>query len=92
MCSCQAAQGSLPGTVKQRRRYAAHPRWSPPLSDCPCGLPSLHHRFEDRDFLGELNKPPAERRTPCEQLLRDEAIEVWKEYGQLVTAGEVQHY
>ena len=25
MCSCQGAQGSLPGTVKQRRQYTAHP-------------------------------------------------------------------
>lgn len=49
-------------------------------------------RFEDRDFMAELNRAPAERRTACIQLLREEALEVWREYGQLVSAGEVKHY
>jgi tRNA(Arg) A34 adenosine deaminase TadA len=49
-------------------------------------------KFEDADFMGELTKPAAEQGTPCVPLLRDEAVEVWKEYGQLVAAGEVRHY
>ncbi len=42
--------------------------------------------------LAQLTKPAAEQGTPCVQLLREEAVEVWKEYGQLVAAGEVKHY
>ncbi len=40
-------------------------------------------KFEDEDFLAELVKPPAERGLQCELLLRDEAIEVWKEFAAM---------
>ncbi len=68
---------SLPGrllsptqpTAHQTDPYKSHPNpWAP--------------RFEDRDFLGELRKPEGERKIKCEPLLRDEAVEVWKQYAQ----------
>lgn len=39
-------------------------------------------RFEDRDFLGELRKPEGERKIKCEPLLREDAVQVWKQYAQ----------
>ncbi|KAL4421244.1 hypothetical protein ABPG75_010535 [Micractinium tetrahymenae] len=43
----------------------------------------MHYgKFEDSDFLGELRKPEGERKIKCEPLLRDEAVEVWKQYAQ----------
>ncbi|KAL4421669.1 hypothetical protein ABPG77_001210 [Micractinium sp. CCAP 211/92] len=39
-------------------------------------------KFEDRDFLGELHKPEGERKIKCEPLLREEAVQVWKQYAQ----------
>ena len=39
--------------------------------------------FEDSDFMAELQKPKAERLVPCEVLLREEAVEVWKKYAAM---------
>jgi guanine deaminase len=36
--------------------------------------------FDDTMIYAELKKPTTERSIPAEQILRDEAVEVWKEY------------
>jgi guanine deaminase len=36
--------------------------------------------FEDEDFMAELAKPEDKRQVPCFELLREEAVEVWKKY------------
>ena len=36
--------------------------------------------FEDDDFMQELKKPLAERNPACVELLRTEAVDVWKQY------------
>ena len=38
--------------------------------------------FDDRRIYGQLALPPAERSITIVQMLRDEAIEVWKKYAQ----------
>ncbi|WP_298958400.1 nucleoside deaminase [uncultured Methylobacterium sp.] len=36
--------------------------------------------FDDSMIYGELKKPPAERSIPMRQIMRAEAVEVWKKY------------
>lgn len=36
--------------------------------------------FDDSMIYGEIRKPAAERSIPCRQIMRAEAIEVWKKY------------
>ncbi|MQT11939.1 nucleoside deaminase [Segnochrobactrum spirostomi] len=36
--------------------------------------------FDDSMIYGELSKPTSERSITCTQILRDEAVEVWKKY------------
>ena len=49
---------------------------------CPC-------RFEDADFMGELHKPEDKREVVCEELMREEAVAVWRKY---VALPDVVHY
>ena len=68
-------------------------------ASCCCHCCCHHHptkrtdapilRFEDTDFLGELCKKPEDQEMQVVELLRDEAVEVWKEYA---TFTDVQHY
>jgi tRNA(Arg) A34 adenosine deaminase TadA len=37
-------------------------------------------RFEDSDFLGELQKPEDQRAIKCSKMMQEEAVEVWKQY------------
>jgi hypothetical protein len=46
-------------------------------------------RFEDADFMGELHKPEAEREVVCEEMMREEAVVVWRKYAALT---DVVHY
>jgi len=40
--------------------------------------------FDDADFLAELKKTPEERSlVPCTQLMRDEAVDVWKKFADM---------
>lgn len=43
----------------------------------------IYGGFEDEDFMAELGKPEDQRRVPCFELLREEAVEVWKKYKEL---------
>jgi guanine deaminase len=45
--------------------------------------------FDDSMIYAELKKPTTERSIPAEQLLRDEAVDVWKKYKEL--PGKVQY-
>jgi guanine deaminase len=36
--------------------------------------------FDDQPFYKELSLPPEKRSLPCQQILQDEAVEVWKQY------------
>eukprot|EP00887_Chlorella_sp_A99_P005094 scaffold25.g5094.t1 len=40
-------------------------------------------KFEDEDFMGELGRPPTSRVIPCLELLRAEAVEVWKTFAAM---------
>jgi hypothetical protein len=42
-----------------------------------------HGRFEDEDFYEEFAKPPADRNIPAIEFMREEAVKVWEEFGQL---------
>jgi hypothetical protein len=39
--------------------------------------------------MGELHKPEAEREVVCEELMREEAVVVWRKYAALT---DVVHY
>jgi tRNA(Arg) A34 adenosine deaminase TadA len=43
----------------------------------------IYGGFEDEDFMAELKKPEDQRTVPCFELLREEAVEVWKKYKEL---------
>ena len=43
----------------------------------------IYGGFEDEDFMAELGKPEDQRTVPCFELLRSEAVEVWKKYKEL---------
>ena len=45
--------------------------------------------FDDSMIYGELKKPTTERSLPAEQIMREEAVEVWKKYK--VMPGRVQY-
>jgi len=45
--------------------------------------------FDDSMIYAELKKPTTERSIPAEQILRDEAVEVWKRYKTM--PGRVQY-
>ncbi|MGP8099921.1 MAG: nucleoside deaminase [Candidatus Cybelea sp.] len=45
--------------------------------------------FDDTMIYAELKKPTTERSIPAEQILREEAVVVWKEYKNM--AGRVQY-
>jgi guanine deaminase len=45
--------------------------------------------FDDSMIYAELKKPTVERSIPAEQILRDEALEVWKQYAKM--PGRVQY-
>jgi tRNA(Arg) A34 adenosine deaminase TadA len=45
--------------------------------------------FDDSMIYAELKKPTTERSIPAEQILRDEAVEVWKKYKNM--PGRVQY-
>jgi guanine deaminase len=45
--------------------------------------------FDDTMIYGELKKPTTERSIPAEQILRDEAVEIWKKYKEM--PGKVQY-
>jgi guanine deaminase len=45
--------------------------------------------FDDSMIYAELAKPTTERSIPAEQILREEAVEVWKAYKNM--AGRVQY-
>ncbi len=45
--------------------------------------------FDDSMIYAELKKPTLERSIPAEQILRDEAVEVWKKYKNM--PGRVQY-
>ena len=45
-----------------------------------CGDALEYGDFDDTVIFAELKKPTAERSIPAEQILRDEAVEVWKKY------------
>lgn len=48
------------------------------LTNPPRGF--LSCRFEDSDFLGELQKPEDQRAIKCSKMMQEEAVEVWKQY------------
>lgn len=51
---------------------------------CCCSLFLQEHgRFEDEDFYEEFAKPPADRNIPALEFMREEAVKVWEEFGQL---------
>jgi guanine deaminase len=39
--------------------------------------------FQDINILDEVRKEPEERRITCTEILRPEAVEVWKEFSQM---------
>jgi len=43
----------------------------------------MYGGFEDEDLMAELGKPEDQRRVPSFELLREEAVEVWKKYKEL---------
>lgn len=43
----------------------------------------LPARFEDADFLAELQKPHGERKMPCHQMMHAQAVEVWKQFAKM---------
>ena len=45
--------------------------------------------FDDSMIYAELKKPTTQRSIPAEQILREEAVEVWKRYKNM--AGRVQY-
>jgi len=45
--------------------------------------------FDDSMIYAELKKPTTQRSIPAEQILREEAVEVWKSYKNM--AGRVQY-
>jgi tRNA(Arg) A34 adenosine deaminase TadA len=45
-----------------------------------CGDALEYGGFDDTLIYGELKKPATERSIPAEQILREEAVEVWKKY------------
>ncbi len=45
--------------------------------------------FDDTMIYAELRKPAPERSIPAEQIMREEAVEVWKKYKNM--AGRVQY-
>jgi hypothetical protein len=45
--------------------------------------------FDDAMIYSELKKPSTQRSIPAEQMLRDEAVEVWKKYKTM--AGRMQY-
>ncbi|KAL4855753.1 Guanine deaminase [Chlorella vulgaris] len=40
-------------------------------------------KFEDSDFLGQLRLPEDQRDIKCSVLMREEAVEVWRQYAAL---------
>jgi len=48
---------------------------------CPMCMDALEYGdFDDSMIYGEIRKPMAERSIPSEQIMRTEAVEVWKKY------------
>jgi len=45
--------------------------------------------FDDSMIYAELKKPTTQRSIPAEQILREEAVEVWKRYKNM--PGRVQY-
>lgn len=39
--------------------------------------------FNDEDYMAEMKKEPRQRKIPCHQILREEAVKVWEEYRRL---------
>ena len=60
----------------------------PPFGGCP----NLPLSPTPAPPAGELCKPPTEQGTPCLEFMREEAVEVWKDYQKLAVDGKVQHY
>ena len=54
-----------------------------------CGDALEYGNFDDQMIYGELSKPSIERSIPAEQILREEAVEVWKKYKNM--PGRVQY-
>jgi hypothetical protein len=48
-----------------------------------CHLVGAVCRFEDSDFLGQLRLPEDQRDIKCSVLMREEAVEVWRQYAAL---------
>lgn len=48
-------------------------------------------KFEDEDFFAEFQKSNAERTPPSIQFMRDESVEVWKEFAAM-PEGDRVHY
>jgi len=54
-----------------------------------CGDALEYGNFDDSMIYSELKKPSTERSIPAEQILREEAVEVWKKYQNM--PGRVQY-
>lgn len=46
-------------------------------------------KFEDADFLAEINKPAKEKAVPVKEFLREEAVVPWQQYSEL---SDTVHY
>jgi guanine deaminase len=54
-----------------------------------CGDALEYGNFDDSMIFAQLRKPSTERSIPTEQIMREEAVEVWKKYKNM--AGRVQY-
>ena len=54
-----------------------------------CGDALEYGNFDDSMIFAELKKPSIERSIPAEQILREEAVEIWKKYKNM--SGRVQY-
>ena len=54
-----------------------------------CGDALEYGNFDDSMIYSELKKPSTERSIPAEQILREEAVEVWKKYKNM--PGRIQY-
>jgi guanine deaminase len=54
-----------------------------------CGDALQYGNFDDSMIYAELKKPSTERSIPAEQILREEAVEVWKKYKNM--PGRIQY-
>ena len=48
-----------------------------------CGDALEYGDFDDTMIYAELKKPTTERTIPAEQIMREEAVEVWKKYQEM---------